>query len=68
MESRGNHGASGFVVKCDCTETAGRSEKEQNSFLEDSEGNERNGIRADVAAVSSKIEEYSFKLPKDNEK
>ena len=68
MESLGNQGAAGFLVECECTERAGRSEKEQNSFLEDSEGNERSGMRAGVAAVSSKSEEYSFKLPKDNKK
>ena len=66
MESRGNQGASGFVVECECTERAGRSKKEQNSFLEDSEGNERSGIQADMAAVSSKSEEHGFKLGKDN--
>ena len=32
-----------FVVECECTERAGRSEKEQNSFLEDSIGDEWNG-------------------------
>ena len=45
MESRGNQGASGFVVDCKCTESAGRSEKVQISFAEDSEGKDRSGIR-----------------------
>ena len=68
MESRGNQGAAGFVMECECTERAGRSKEEQNSFFEDNEGNECSGIRVDGAGESSESEEYSFKLFKDIEK
>ena len=42
--------------------------KEQSSFLKDSERDEGEGVQLDVTAVSSKSEEYSIELPKDEGK